>query len=211
MVCPCNGDRTIRHNALRNLICTIAALAGLMPEKEKAGVLPPRPDAETLRGEDVTNGRRPADIWIPQWQSGGPAAWDFAVTSGLCSDVIFETASDPGTAAVAYERHRREHLDTSQACHQQGLEFSPLVAEAHGGAWGPTARAVWHFLAKAWGASTGKDMSSVSADLAQRTATTLQRENARAILRRKVPAGPIAAAACPHGWAEDDGLYASGD
>ena len=37
-VCQCNGDRTIRHNALRNLVCVIAELAGLQPEKEKTGL-----------------------------------------------------------------------------------------------------------------------------------------------------------------------------
>ncbi len=213
LVCSCSGDRTLRHNALRNLVCYIAAQAGLWPEKEKAGMLPPRPEADTIRGEDLHSGRRPADIWIPQWQSGGPAAWDFAVTSGLRADVIFQTADEPGVAAARYEQYKRDYLTTSQSCRDRGLEFLPLVAEAHGGSWGPTARAVWHFLAKAWSAASGKDMSFVSADLAQRTSTTLQRENTCAILRRMTPAGRQPDEACAQSWAdnEDAQSVASGD
>ena len=45
---------------------------------------------------------------------------------------------------------------------------------------------VWHFMAKSWAAASGREMSSVSAELAQRLSTTLQRENARAVLRRSV-------------------------
>ncbi len=204
LVCQCNGDRTLRHNALRNLVYQVAALAGLMPEKEKVGLLPPRPDAESIRGEVVRNGRRPADIWAPQWQSGSPVAWNFAMTSALRADSLFATAEDPSSAVVSYERQKREYLGTTRQCEQAGLDFLPLVAEAHSGAWGPTARTVWRFLSKAWAATSGLDASFVSAVLAQRTSTTLQRENARAVLRRMVPLSPEADTACPQGWHETD-------
>ncbi len=213
LVCSCGGDRTLRHNALRNLVNYIAAMAGLRPEKEKAGLLPPRPDGEKLRGEQANSGgRRPADIWIPQWHAGGPAAWDFAVTSGLRSDLLFEAAEQPGTVVADYERHKRSYLNTARACDDQGLEFLPVVVEAHSGTWGPTARAVWRFLAKAWAATSGHDMSYVCSDLAQRTSTTLQRENARAVLRRMAWATPVSEEVSPEAWLDEDASsVASGD
>ena len=56
--------------------------------------------AEQLRGESLRNGRRPADVWVPQWQTGRPAAWDFAVTSGLQQGRLFTTLSEPRAALV---------------------------------------------------------------------------------------------------------------
>ena len=40
LTCSCAGDRTRRHNALRNLVYGAATEGGLGPEKEKAGLLP---------------------------------------------------------------------------------------------------------------------------------------------------------------------------
>ena len=39
LVCPCGGDRTKRHNLLRNQVYHFAASAGLNPELEKPGLL----------------------------------------------------------------------------------------------------------------------------------------------------------------------------
>jgi hypothetical protein len=88
----------------------------------------------------------------------------------------------------------------------------PVVVEAHSGTWGPTARAVWRFLAKAWAATSGHDMSYVCSDLAQRTSTTLQRENARAVLRRMAWATPVSEEVSPEAWLDEDASsVASGD
>ena len=46
LVCPCKGDRTIRHNRLRDIVCREAVEGGMQPEKEKAGLLPMRPIEE---------------------------------------------------------------------------------------------------------------------------------------------------------------------
>ena len=35
LVCQCNGDRTKRHNGIRNLICNEPRIVGLEPEVEK--------------------------------------------------------------------------------------------------------------------------------------------------------------------------------
>ncbi len=205
-VCSCEDDRTLRHNAIRNLVNMIAAVAGLRPETEKPGLLTPRPEDECLRGEGVRNGRRPADIWVPHWHSGAPAAWDFAVTSGLRTDSLFAPSEDRDQATSAYEAFKRDHMNTDARCRTRGLEFMPLVAEAHGGSWGLVAKSVWKSLSKAWDAVTGSDESAAAAELQQRISVTLQRENARAVLKRLAPTAEVAPEACPDAWLDDDDL-----
>ena len=62
--------------------------------------------------------------------------------------------------------------------------FIPVVAEAHGGGWGQEAHRVWNALAKQKCSITGERESHVASMLLQSLGIILQRENARAILRR---------------------------
>ena len=82
LICSCGGDRVKRHNLLRNEVFFFCNSAGLNPELERPGLLQPRP-AVGVRQEDGThsdnNNRRPADIYLPRWRRGGPAALDFVV------------------------------------------------------------------------------------------------------------------------------------
>ena len=58
--CAAGGERTLRHNAVRNVLCTWADRAGLQPERERGGLLlPQRADELGLAR------RRPADIYLP--------------------------------------------------------------------------------------------------------------------------------------------------
>ena len=67
--CTCGGDRVKRHNRLRNLLPLRCDAAGLSPELEKPGLLPPRPtDAGGCEaGQGVQQGRRPTDVFLPMW------------------------------------------------------------------------------------------------------------------------------------------------
>ena len=47
---PLRGDRVKRHNTLRTIVASRAASAGLSPEVEKLGLLPPRPATRGARG-----------------------------------------------------------------------------------------------------------------------------------------------------------------
>ena len=96
-------------------------------------LLPQRPDDETFRAEKLTQGRRPADVWLPSWDGGGPCAVDFAVTSGLRADMVETLAGPSADVWAAYEHFKRQHLDTAASCQEQGLAFLPFVVEAHGG------------------------------------------------------------------------------
>ena len=53
LVCSCGGDRTRRHNLLRNMAYYAASASNLNPELEKPGLLAQRP----LVGACYENGR----------------------------------------------------------------------------------------------------------------------------------------------------------
>ena len=99
----------------------------------------------------------------------------------------------------AYEHLKRSYKNTDQECAQAGFKFTPMILEAHGGGWSPLARGILDKLAKAQSAAwfVGQEPSSLI--IAQRISCTLQRENARAVLRRMSPPATHHAAA---GWGE---------
>ena len=112
LVCSCGGDRTLRHNAIRDDLFAEAGDVGVRAEREKQGLLPPRPGDEVLKGEHQVRGRRPADIWIAPWESHSAAALDFAVTSGLRSDRIVGAAQNCESVWGQCETFKRGYLDT---------------------------------------------------------------------------------------------------
>ncbi|CAK9057677.1 unnamed protein product [Durusdinium trenchii] len=130
----------------------------------------PRPEdgGASEDGARATNGRRPADVWVGNCGLLGPAAFDLAVTSGLRSGHLPSTVADGRRAVSDYE----------------GLQFLPLVAEACSGGWGPTALKTWKELSVALAARNNEAASVEHDRLLQSLAVALQRENARAALRR---------------------------
>ena len=48
LTCSCGGDRTVRHNAVRNICYEEALDFGHRPEREKANLLPQRPVSDGL-------------------------------------------------------------------------------------------------------------------------------------------------------------------
>ena len=134
-VCPCGGDRTKRHNRLRTVVATWANAAGLHPEIEKPGLLPPRldPHGASEDGARHGNGRRPADVYVPHWGLHGAAALDLAVTSGLRMGAAASSAQDGGRSAADYEARKRAHQKTEATCVAEGLQFVPASAASGGG------------------------------------------------------------------------------
>jgi len=113
-----------------------------------------------------------------------PAALDFAVTSGLRESIVSDSAIDGTSATQAYEDYKRSYLDTERLCEAEGIQFIPVIVEAHGGGWGAQAHKLWNELAKRKAALTGELESTVACELLQSLSIVLHRENARAILRR---------------------------
>ena len=101
LACACNGNRMVRHNAVRNICYEEARLFGARPELEKAGLLPSRPGDDGLPA--TTAARRPADIWLPRGMQGDAEALDFACSSGLQAGLVRQVAAEPGEVFVRYE------------------------------------------------------------------------------------------------------------
>ena len=97
---------------------------------------------------------------------------------------LTDAADDGGRPAADYEARKRQHQQTQDQCTAAGLQFVPLVAEACAGGWAPAAVQTWRQLGKAVAARSGEPESTEVDRLLQALAVTLQRENARAVLRR---------------------------
>ena len=188
LTCACGGDRTKRHNLLRNEVFHLCNSSGLSPELERPGLLQQRPligsAYENGVGRDPNADRRPADVYLPRWRRGAAAALDLAVTSGLRSDLVTKSAEDGSSAVKAYEDRKRSYLNTEAICQEEGISFIPIICEADGGGWGPTAHRVWSVLAKNKSVRSGEQVSTTIAHLLQSLGLILHRENARSILRR---------------------------
>ena len=195
LVCSGGGDRTRRHNLLRNELFFACTSAGLGCELEKPGLLCPRPFVGAVPEDGVMppssastgNARRPADVYVARWRNGIPAAFDLAVTSGLRHDVASHSFNDPAYACRAYEDHKCNHLNTAAQCHADGIGFFPFIVEADGGGFGPQACNIISEIAKSKSQSSGDSDSVCATQVYQNLGFVLQRENSRAILRRAAP------------------------
>ena len=85
MGCGGNGDHIARHNAIRDVLFNAAQSAALAPTKEAPNFVP-------------SFSTRPADILLPNWCRGHPAALDVSVISPLQQLTLFEAAASPGHA-----------------------------------------------------------------------------------------------------------------
>ena len=112
--CGGNGDRIACHNAIRDVLFLAAQSAALAPTREAPSVVP---DSQS----------RPADILLPTWSRGRPAALDVTVISPLQQQTLHAAASTPGHALqVGVQRKLTAHLS---ACRSAGVEFIPIVLE----------------------------------------------------------------------------------
>ena len=68
--CGGNADRIARHNALRDTIFSAAQSAALAPRREVSSLMP-------------SSQNRPADVYLPSWIKGLPAALDVTVISTM--------------------------------------------------------------------------------------------------------------------------------
>ena len=177
-LCMAAGDHTACHNAARNIVGRFACNAGLSPTLEKAELLPPRPDDPAS-----SNLRRPADVYVPSWDFGSPAAFDFAIVSPQRQDVLSQASQSSGAAAELYEDRKRSFLNTAAECSEQGVLLVPFVAESSGG-WGTTGFTTLHKLAKASGQRWGKDVEASLSHLLERLSVAIRSAHARAVLRR---------------------------
>ena len=230
MACRCGGDITSRHYGVRDVLSDILAEADLAPVKEKAGLLPARAEGdrpgplgeEHLPPEPPDPGsgrrqmRRPADIWVKPWAGTSAArgkglagvAYDVAVTSVLCPAVLCQPVTP--TAAQdhlrSYADKKRAYQDTAKQCLDASLDFVPLVFDGCSGGWDSEVQTLLSEAARIMvakgntlDAACGRSVHSI---VAQRTSISLQKELARATIRRQAGIPP---APDNSGAGEDDG------
>ena len=93
------------------------------------------------------------------------------------------SAQDGSRSAADYEARKRPTTTPKPHAPLKGCSLVPLVAEACAGGWAPAATS-WKLLARAVAGRTGESVSVLTERLQQTLTLTLQRENARAVLRR---------------------------
>ena len=177
-VCTCGGDKSAAHHAARNLTYFYAASAGCRPDLERGHLLPPRPDDAADPGL-----RRPADVFLPSWRGGSPAAVDLAITSPQRQAALQQASEVAGSAAQLYEDYKRSFLNTEAQCSQQGIAFVPMVAERSGG-WGASGVQVLQQLARKAQARDGKAASLHMQEYLEGLSVAVRRANAQAVLKR---------------------------
>ena len=171
----CGGDfaRIGRHDRLRDVLLHTAAAAALTPRREVQ--------------ISSASQSRPADLFLPSWRRGQPAALDVTVISSLQPATVTQAAHTPGHALkVAARRKNAAHLTS---CSRAGVNFIPLAVEALGG-WATEAIETICDLARFLGQrSASLSDSSPRRHLFQRLSVTLQKGNAQLLLLR-VPSIP---------------------
>ena len=101
--CGGNRDRIHRHDSLRDALFSAAQSAALAPRKEMPSMVP-------------GSASRPADVFLPTWEGGQPAALDVTVVSTLQNRTVVRAASVSGYAlSVARERKIAAHSETCQS------------------------------------------------------------------------------------------------
>ena len=116
--CGGNGDRILRHDSIRDALFSAAQSAALAPWKEAPSLIP-------------ESSSRPADVYLPYWVRGQPAALDVTVISTLQQQTLTGAASVPSHALqVGEDQKMAAHAD---ACRAVGVVFVPLVMETLGG------------------------------------------------------------------------------
>ena len=114
----CSGNGGFRHNSIRDAIFSAAQSAALALRKEFPSLIPDRQC-------------RPADIFLPHWDRGLPAALDVSVISTLQQRTLIGAAESQGHAlSVCEERKMATH---AAPCRAVGVSFIPLAFESLGG------------------------------------------------------------------------------
>ena len=121
VTCKRGGDVVSHHNKLRDILAESCQRAHLGVQVEM--------------GNNLTN-TRPADLLVPNWVLGKPAAFDLSVTSLLNPTNLLETSVTAGVAALTTEL--RKHSSSDTKCKKLDWVCVPLVVESYG-AWGKEA------------------------------------------------------------------------
>ena len=137
-------------------------------------------------GNNLTNHShtRPADLLVPNWVLGKPAAFDLSVTSTLNPTTLLEASVTTGVAAQTTEL--RKHSSNDTKCKELDWVCVPLMVESYG-AWEKKALESISQLASRLATCSSKAKSVVLPELYGRLNLQLVRANAT-----ELPSFPVA-------------------
>eukprot|EP00731_Ephydatia_muelleri_P036192 Em0213g5a len=140
--------------------------------------LVPELKQEVVLGHDQPR-TRPADVLVPDWVLGKPAAFDITVTSLLNPSTFTEASVMAGSAALAAEQ--RKHHANDAKCSELGWNCIPLAVESYG-CWGIEARQHLARLASRLATHYNQSKSQATSSLYGRLNLALVKANVRALL-----------------------------
>ena len=108
---------------------------------------------------------RPADILLPNWALGKPAAFGISVTSPLNPKIV--SVAGLSAVAAALSTEERKHTENDPKCSALGWCCIHLVAESYG-AWGKEAIDSFKMLASRLAITSGKTKSAVLSEMYSR-------------------------------------------
>eukprot|EP00731_Ephydatia_muelleri_P006442 Em0003g690a len=175
LTCRHNGDVVSRHNRVRDVFFESCRQAGIGGQMEVGSGL----------GHDGRR-TRPADVLVPNWVLGKPAAFDITVTLSLTPITLHEASVTSGSTAQVAEN--RKHASNDAKCSELGWVCVPLAVEAYG-CWGPEAQTNLSRLAARLAIRSNCCKSQATLALYGRLNLVLVRANARALLSRSMATG----------------------
>ncbi|KAL5518228.1 hypothetical protein EMCRGX_G003922 [Ephydatia muelleri] len=122
---------------------------------------------------------RPADVLVPDWVLGKPAAFDITVTSSLNPSIFTEASAMAGSA------EQRKHHANDAKCSELEWKCVPLAVESYW-CWGIEARQHLARLASRLATRYNQSKSQASSSLYGRLNLDLVRTNVRALLSRSM-------------------------
>ena len=129
---------------------------------------------------------RPADIFVPNWELGQPAAVGLSITSPLCHANIQVACVMTGSAAL--RAGKRKHNTNDEKCRELGWVSIPLVVESYG-CWGTEAQRFFSRLSGQPASRLNQPKSITTNQMYGKLNLNLVRAVSRAILSRSCMAG----------------------
>jgi len=167
VTCSTGGFVVVRHNRVRDALLKLCMLAGLSPQKEQ--------------GCSFGDKSRPADILLPDWSLGKAGALDLTVVSPLTSENIHGAGDSDVVSKAAEAKHRAN--DTS--CASLGWSCIPVAVDIYG-QWCDEAHQTFADIAMRLAVQTRVSFSATLSSIFNTLGVVLVRQNARAILARRV-------------------------
>ena len=162
-------------HAIRDVVFNAAQSAALGPSKETPGLVP-------------DSASRPADVLLPNWINGRPAALDIHVISSLQSLTLSEAARIQGHALpVGVQRKLASNL---LSCRSVGLTCILLVAETLGGLAEDFVSTIQD-IGRSIYLHSGADRDIVTKHLFGRVSIALWRGNATMLIHRSPTLSPV--------------------